>query len=144
MTTRRLRSYTELVQIHEFQNRFRYLRLHSQVGVANFGFDRYLNQAFYTSSQWRRIRNHVIARDMGRDLGIEGHEIFSKGAVHHMNPMQAEDLVAGDESVLDPEFLITVSLRTHNAIHFGDEKSLAPQLIVRRPGDTKLWLGVSW
>lgn len=141
MTSPRIRSYTELIRINEFQNRFRYLALHSQVGISNFGFDRYLNQAFYTSSQWRNLRNHVIARDMGRDLGMEGYEILTKGAVHHMNPMTVEALVDGDESVLDPEFLITVSMRTHNAIHFGNEKLIRPVLVERRPGDTKLWLG---
>lgn len=144
MTTPRIKSYTDLIQIPEFQNRFRYLRLRSQVGVANFGYDRWLNQAFYTSSEWRRIRNHVIARDRGCDLGVEGHEIFSKGAVHHMNPMTVDDITHGEEFILDPEYLITVSLRTHNAIHFGDERLLTPAMVVRRPGDTKLWLGEQW
>ncbi len=133
------RSYTQLRLIRDFRERFRYLRLFSQVGMSTFGFDRYLNQRFYTSPEWRQARNEVIARDRGCDLGVEGYEIYDRILIHHMNPMTMDELVQGDEVILDPEFLITVSHRTHNAIHFGDEKLLQPTMIVRRPGDTKLW-----
>ncbi len=139
MGTKRIRCYTELAQIHDFRGRYEYLRLRGSVGSATFGFDRYLNQRFYTSAEWRQVRNHVIARDRGCDLGVEGYEIFDRIAIHHMNPMTIDEIVAGDERILDAEFLITVSRRTHNAIHFGDEKLLVTPLVVRRPGDTKLW-----
>jgi hypothetical protein len=135
----RLRSYTELREIPDFRGRYRYLRMNSSIGVPTFGFDRYLNQAFYTSGEWRNIRSIVIARDRGCDLGIEGCDIYDRIAIHHMNPMTVPEVLHRDEMILDPEFLITVSHRTHNAIHFGDERLLASPLIVRRPGDTKLW-----
>jgi hypothetical protein len=135
----RTRCYTELIQIHDFAGRYRYLRLSASVGVATFGFDRYLNQRFYTSSEWRHVRNLVIARDNGCDLGVPDHEIYDRIAIHHMNPMTADEIVQGDEGIFDTEFLITVSHVTHNAIHYGDEKLLVKPLISRRPGDTKLW-----
>lgn len=121
------------------EERFKYLALHGQVGDITFGFDRYLNQSFYTSAQWRNIRNHVIVRDNGCDLGIEGYDIHDRIYVHHMNPMNTENIVDGDSSILDPEFLIVVTHRTHNAIHYGDERLLSRGPIERRPGDTKLW-----
>ena len=134
-----LRTYTKLSEISDFIERFRYLRLSSPIGGETFGYDRYLNQAFYTSYYWRRVRIEVIARDSGCDLGLEGHEIYDKIAVHHMNPMTALDIVHGNQEIINPEYLITVSQVTHNAIHFGDEKSLIPPLVARRPGDTRLW-----
>lgn len=133
------RSYSELARLKTFDERFRYLSLRGQVGESTFGYDRYINQQFYTSYEWRRIRQHVIARDLGLDLGITGYEIFDKPIIHHMNPMTAEDITHGDPSILDPEFLITVSHNTHNAIHYGDERLLPQPLVDRRPGDTKLW-----
>lgn len=135
----RTRSYTELMQYGTFLERYRYLRLSASIGVQTFGFDRYLNQMFYRSAEWRHIRNIVIDRDHGCDLGIEGHEIYDRLHIHHMNPMTVDSIVQGEDSIFDPEFLITVSLRTHNAIHFGDERQLAAPPVVRRPGDTKLW-----
>lgn len=135
----RIRTYTELSRIAGFKERYRYLRLSSPIGIATFGFDRILNQKFYTSAEWRNIRNVVIARDYGRDLGIEGYEIQRRIEVHHMNPMTVEEVVHREEQILDPEFLISVSQRTHNAIHFGDESTLPSAPVVRRPGDTKLW-----
>lgn len=135
----RIRSYSQLMQIDDFYERFRYLRLRSPIGVPVFGFDRYLNQAFYTSAEWRQIRNHVVARDRGCDLGMDDYPIFDRVSVHHMNPMTVDSVVQRDLDNLDPEFLITVSHRTHNAIHFGDEHLLRSPMIVRRPGDTKLW-----
>lgn len=135
----RIRTYSELRTINTFTERFRYLSLQGQVGKQTFGFDRWMNQMFYTSREWRQLRHHVIARDNGCDLGIEDHDIFERAIIHHMNPMTTDDLVHGNDDVLDPEFLITTTHKTHNAIHYGDE-SLLPKLVVqRRPGDTKLW-----
>jgi hypothetical protein len=133
------RSYTELRRIKSFAQRYDYLRLKSQVGVATFGFERYLNQRFYTSVQWRHVRNEVIARDRGCDLGVEGYEIYDRVIIHHMNPITVDDIGSDDASILDPEFLITVSHATHNAVHYGDANLLVKPLISRRPGDTKLW-----
>jgi hypothetical protein len=135
----KIRSYTELCQIEEFSERYKYLRLHAPVGGETFGFDRYLNQRFYTSREWRDVRNEVITRDRGCDLGVKGYEIYDRIAIHHMNPMSVDEIVHGSDRIVDPEYLILVSLRTHNAIHFGDEKLLRAPLVVRRPGDTKLW-----
>jgi hypothetical protein len=134
-----VRSYSELRRLDTLEERFRYLALRGEVGRATFGFDRYLNQQFYTSRQWRHIRNHVIARDVGRDLGIDGYEIHDRIYIHHMNPMTVDDITSGDPRILDPEFLISVTHKTHNAIHYGDEGLLAKPLAERIPGDTKLW-----
>lgn len=135
----RMRTYSQLCQIDGFKERYAYLRLHSQIGIETFGWDRWLNQQFYRSAEWRHIREFVIARDRGCDLGLEGFEIYDRPSVHHMNPMTVDALVHGSDTVIDPEFLITVSHRTHNAIHFGDERLLAAPLVARRPGDTRLW-----
>ena len=133
------RSYFELRRLHTFEERFEYLSLKSSVGASTFGFDRYLNQQFYTSVQWRQVRDKVIVRDEGMDLGVDGYEIFDKIIIHHMNPMTIESIERGDPSVLDPDFLITTTHRTHNAIHFGDKSLLAIPLVPRRSGDTRLW-----
>jgi hypothetical protein len=138
MTTR-IRTYSELRRRDTLEDRFKYLALHGQVGDITFGFDRYLNQEFYRSAEWRNIRNHVIVRDNGCDLGIEGYDIHDRVYIHHMNPMNVRDIVDGDPKILDPEFLIVVTHRTHNAIHYGDESLLPRPLVERRPGDTKLW-----
>lgn len=135
----RLKTYSELSRIQSFEERYRYLALNGEVGRSTFGFDRHINQRFYTSTQWKQIRHHVIARDLGCDLGIEGYEIHEAVLIHHMNPMTAADIVHGDSSILDPEFLICTTHRTHNAIHYGDEKLLPKPFVPRRPGDTKLW-----
>lgn len=133
------RTYSKLVRLETFEERYRYLALKGRVGESTFGFDRHINQRFYTSRQWRQLRHEIIARDMGCDLGVEGYEIFSGLYIHHMNPMSLQDIIHGDESILNPEYLITVSHRTHNAIHYGDE-SLLPKIFVERsPGDTTLW-----
>ncbi len=134
-----MKSYSELIRLHTFEDRYRYLALRGVVGDSTFGFDRYMNQQFYTSTQWRQIRHYVIARDEGCDLGISGYEIFNRLVIHHMNPMTSENIAHGDEDILDPEFLITTTHRTHNAIHYGDEKLLPRPLVERRRGDTKLW-----
>lgn len=134
-----IRRYRELHGIESFEDRYKYLALRGTVGDTTFGFDRYLNQRFYTSAEWRKLRQHVIYRDNACDLGVEGREIHSKIIIHHMNPMTVGDIVHREEAILDPEFLITTTLRTHNAIHYGDEHLLSRAPVVRRPGDTKLW-----
>lgn len=134
-----IRTHRELTRLKTFEERFEYLKLRGQVGKSTFGYDRYINQAFYRSSEWRRVRNLVIARDEGLDLGVTGYEIFDRPIIHHMNPMGLEDLVSGDDDILNPEYLVCVSHRTHNAIHYGDESLLPRPLVERRPGDTRLW-----
>lgn len=131
--------YSELRRLDTFEERFRYLALRGSVGRSTFGFDRWLNQRFYTSREWRHVRTYVISRDNGMDLGVDGYEIHSRLLIHHINPIEPSDIVHGDEDLLDPEFLITTSHQTHNAIHYGDERQLPRPLAVRRPGDTKLW-----
>lgn len=133
------RTYSELIRFDTFEERYRYLALRGSVGHSTFGFDRYLNQKFYRSRQWNQLRHHVIARDEGCDLGIEGYDIHSKLLIHHMNPLNRQDLLHVDDSLFDPEFLITTTLQTHNAIHYGDERQLPRPLTVRQDGDTKLW-----
>lgn len=133
------RTYSELIRQSAFEDRYNYLALRGEVGASTFGFDRYINQQFYTSRQWRQLRHHVIARDNGCDLGVDGYEIFNKVIIHHMNPMTAEDLLHGNDDILDPEFLITTSHQTHNAIHYGDATLLPRVYKERRPGDTRLW-----
>lgn len=134
-----IRTYSEFRKNSTLEERYEYLALRGQVGASTFGFDRYINQLFYRSAEWRRIRDHVIVRDNGCDLGVEGYEIHDRIYIHHMNPMTAEAIENGDPSILDPEFLISATLRTHNAVHYGDEKQLSRPPVERRPGDTKLW-----
>jgi hypothetical protein len=134
-----VRRYSELKRLETLEERFRYLALHGRVGDMTFGFDRYINQQFYTSREWRRVRDIVIVRDNGCDLGVEGYDIHDRIYIHHMNPMKVSEIVEGDASILDPEFLIAVTHRTHNAIHYGDEGQLLRPFVERRPGDTKLW-----
>lgn len=134
-----IRTYSQLKSYSSFEERFEYLKLSGAVGQATFGFERYMNQQFYRSKQWRDIRHVVIARDEANDLGIPGYEIFDRPIVHHMNPMMPDDLIHGEEDILNPEYLITVTHLTHNAIHYGDGSQLAKPLVERRPGDTRLW-----
>jgi len=133
------RSYYELRKLRTFEERFEYLKLRGSVGSSTFGFDRYMNQRFYASRQWKHIRDAAIARDEGLDLGMEGYEIFDKVIVHHMNPMTIEDLDKGRESVLDLDELVCTTHQTHNAIHYGDASLLRQPFVERRPGDTQLW-----
>lgn len=135
----RTRSYSELRQLQTFDERFAYLSLRGEVGEATFGFDRWINQQFYRSREWMQVRDQVIIRDNGCDLGVPGYNIRSRLLVHHMNPVTPEALISGEEWVLDPDFLITTTHRTHNAIHYGDNSLLVKPPIDRRPGDTKLW-----
>lgn len=134
-----IRSYSELVKLGTFEERFEYLKLSGSVGIATFGHDRYLNQALYCSEKWKKTRRYVIIRDEGCDLGIDSMEIQGKIIIHHMNPISIRDIESGDSSVFDPEFLICTSFRTHNAIHYSDESLLPKDPIIREPGDTKLW-----
>lgn len=133
------KSYSKLIQLATYEERFKYLSLRGQVGEATFGFDRYLNQGFYRSAEWRSIRRDVIARDNGCDMAVEGYGIHDRIYIHHLVPMRVEDLRHGADWVLDPEFLVCVTHRTHNAIHYGTESLLPRALVQRRPGDTKLW-----
>ena len=134
-----IRRYSELRHIHTFEERFEYLKLNGSVGRETFGFDRYINQRFYTSKEWRDIRHYVIARDLGLDLGAEGYEINSRILIHHMNPIVVDDILHKNDDILDPEFLITTCHNTHNAIHYGDSSLLPKPLVERSRGDTKLW-----
>lgn len=133
------RCYSELKQFTSFVDRFRYLRIGGIVGELTFGFDRYLNQTLYKTGRWRSIRDEVILRDDGCDLGIPGMLIDGKVIVHHMNAITLEDIQEGREWVFDPEFLICVSLDTHNAIHYGDENLLPKLPEERKPNDTCPW-----
>lgn len=133
------RSYLELRRMKTFEERYLYLRLGGVLGERTFGFDRWINQRFYKSHEWKRVRNQVITRDNGCDLGIEGYEIYSGLLVHHMNPISLDDLEQGEDWIIDPNFLITTSLQTHNAIHYGDESLLPRGPIKREAGDTTLW-----
>lgn len=135
----RTRCYSELAEIDSFEERYEYLRLGGEVGRATFGFDRYIGQAFYASPEWRHARRLVIVRDSGCDLGVEGHEIHDGLLVHHINPLDLNDILGREEWILEPEFLITTTQKTHNAIHYGDRSLLPTQLVERAPGDTKLW-----
>lgn len=133
------KSYYELSRFQTFEERFEYLQVNSVVGASTFGHERFLNQEFYRSREWKDARNYVIARDNGCDLGIPGFEIYDRIIVHHMNPMSPDVIEHGDPSILDPEYLISVTHSTHNAIHFGD-KSLLPQPFVERsPNDHMPW-----
>lgn len=135
-----IRTYSELCRIHSYEDRFNYLKLQGSVGRATFGFDRYLNQKFYKSAEWKHIRDIVIIRDMGCDMGCADHEIGGRIIIHHMNPMSVEDLEHNPGLLLDPEFLICVSHETHNAIHYGDDSIVKKYDITdRHPNDTKLW-----
>ena len=135
----RIRTYNELVQYHSYEDRFRYLKLNGVVANETFGFDRYLNQRFYKSAEWRRVRDQVIIRDNGCDLGIPGREIFGTIIVHHMNPISIEDIEKNPEILFDPNYLICVSHDTHNAIHYGTEIPKSSEPIIRTPNDTCPW-----
>ena len=134
-----IRTYTDLSAIPDYEARFRYLQLNGRVGSDTFGFDRYLNQRFYRSREWKRIRDFVIARDNGCDLGIPGREIYGKILIHHMNPLIPEDVMNATDFLLNPEYLITTTHNTHNAIHYGDKDLLMLDPVERRPNDTCPW-----
>lgn len=134
-----IRRYSELVTLPTFEERFRYLKLGGRIGEETFGFDRYLNQIFYRSPRWLSVRDRVILRDNGCDLGMEDRPIYGKIIVHHMNPITIEDIEKESEFLLDPEYLICTVLNTHNAIHYGDESLLMLNPIQRTKNDTCPW-----
>ena len=134
-----LRTYTELASLQTFEERYRYLRLSGRVGEDTFGFDRFMNQKFYRSPEWKRVRDEVIVRDDGCDLGIEDRLIHGKILIHHMNPITEYDVRYMTDIMLNPEYLICVSHNTHNAIHYGDENLLIKDPIIRTPNDTCPW-----
>ena len=134
-----IRTYSELIKIPTFKDRFEYLRLDGKVGEETFGFDRYLNQIFYKSPEWKAARDFVIIRDQGCDLAMEGHEIFGRILVHHMNPIRIEDIVNRSKYLLDPEYLICTIKNTHDAIHYGDGSLLITGPIERTKNDTCPW-----
>ena len=135
----RIRTYSELIEFVTFKERYEYLALHGEVGQTTFGSERWINQRFYSSNEWRRLRDHVIVRDGACDLGIEGREIHTRLLVHHMNPIDQADIAFGTRRALDPDYLICVSHPTHNAIHYGDSSLLQVEYVPRSAGDTKLW-----
>ncbi len=136
----KIRTYSELMSLPTFEERFEYLRLDGAVGESTFGFDRYLNQIFYQRShEWKSIRDFVIVRDNGCDLGVDGYEIHSRVLVHHMNPITIKDLERESEFLLNPDYLITTTHNTHNAIHYGNTNLLIRNPIVRTKNDTCPW-----
>ena len=139
MSMTNIRTYSELITIPTFRGRYEYLKLKGLVGQETFGYDRYLNQVFYKSREWMDIRDYVIVRDNGCDLGIPGHEISERILIHHMNPITKEDILRRSEFLLDPEYLISTIKLTHDAIHYGDEHLLMDEPIARTKNDTCPW-----
>lgn len=135
----RIKRYSELTYYNTFDERLDYLQLEGAVGRATFGFDRHINQRFYTSHEWQRVREYVIFRDNGCDLGIPGYEIHVGPLIHHINPMSVDDILNREAWILDPEFLIMTTHDTHNAIHFGGNNPYPKVVAERAPNDTKLW-----
>ena len=135
-----IKTYSELCKLKTFKERFEYLRLDGQVGKDTFGFDRIFNQKFYTSAEWRALRDHIIVRDNGCDLGVPGHEIYGqKIIIHHLNPITIDDLIKPSDYLTNPEYLITTIHNTHNAIHYGDDSLLITAPIERSKHDTCPW-----
>ena len=140
MNRKIIRTYSELIQLETFEERFEYLRLDGMVGKDTFGFDRYLNQLFYNSLEWKQIRNFVISRDCGCDLGVMDHEIYGKVLIHHMNPLTKDDIINKTDYLLNPEYLICVSFETHQAIHYGNNNYINDNIpIQRKKNDTCPW-----
>ena len=134
-----MKTYSELILLPTFKERFEYLKLSGVVGRDTFGFDRYLNQQFYRTSEWKKVRDAVIIRDNGCDLGVEGYEIYDRIMIHHMNPITANDILKHSDWILDPNQLICTSFRTHNAIHYGDISLIDTKPTIRKPNDTCPW-----
>lgn len=134
-----IRTYSELITFPTFEERFKYLQLEGSVGKDTFGYDRYLNQLFYKTAEWKRLRRDLIIRDNGCDLGIEGHEIYGRIIIHHLNPITKDDIVSRTEYLLNPDFLICTTHNTHNAIHYGDESLLITSPVERSKNDTCPW-----
>lgn len=140
-TMTKTRTYSELIQLETFEERLEYLRLYGKVGEDTFGFDRWLNQKFYTSYEWRKLRNDIIARDMGCDLAIPGFEITGKVLIHHMNPISIDDILNKTDLLLNPEFLICTCKNTHDIIHYGNRDIILynKSIVTRRKNDTCPW-----
>lgn len=134
-----IKTYSELILLPTFEERFKYLQLNGRVGDDTFGFDRYINQKFYRSAEWKRIRDHIIIRDNGCDLAADGYEIHGRILIHHMNPITISDIKFSTEYLMNPDYLICVTHNTHNAIHYGDEKQIITGPIVRTKNDTCPW-----
>lgn len=134
-----IKTYSEVIALPTFEDRFNYLQLKGRVGQETFGYDRYLNQILYNSYEWRKFRREIIVRDNGCDLACEGHDINDKALIHHINPIRVEDIINRNPIVFDPENVITTILSTHNAIHYGDENLLIISPIERRQNDTCPW-----
>ena len=134
-----IRTYSELITIPTFEERFEYLQLKGSVGKDTFGYNRYLNQVLYRSHEWKRLRNQIIIRDGGCDLACDGYDINSKVLIHHLNPITVEDVLARSRKVFDPNNLVCVSHNTHNAIHYGDVDLLVTGPIIRTKNDTCPW-----
>ena len=134
-----IRTYSELITIPTFEERFEYLQLKGSVGKDTFGYDRYLNQALYRSPEWKRLRNQIIIRDGGCDLACDGYDIYDKVLIHHLNPITVEEVLARSRKVFDPDNLVCVSHNTHNAIHYGDMDLLVTGPIIRTKNDTCPW-----
>lgn len=134
-----IRRYSELKRLKTFEERFEYLKLNGQVANETFGFDRFMNQIFYRSSEWKQLRNQIFIRDNGCDLGCKGYDIHGKFIIHHMNPLSVDDITDQTDILLNPEFLITTRLITHNALHYGSLDKLPKDPIERRPNDTCPW-----
>lgn len=139
MNTKIIRTYSELITLPTFEERYQYLKLGGKVGEDTFGFDRYINQVFYKSAEWRSVRDYVIIRDGGCDLGIPDREIYGKILVHHMNPIRQEDIIQRSKYLLDPEYLICTVKNTHDAIHYSDESLLILEPVERTKNDTCPW-----
>lgn len=135
----KIRTYDELKDILTFEERFEYLKLNGSVGKSTFGFDRYLNQILYKSDKWKKTRQQVILRDNGCDLGLDGYDIYKGIIIHHMNPISIEEVERRDPIIFDTNYLICCSLKTHNAIHYGNLDKIDNKIIERKSGDTKLW-----
>ena len=134
-----IRTYSELITIPTFEERFEYLQLKGSVGKDTFGYDRYLNQVLYRSPEWKSLRNQIIIRDGGCDLACDGYDIYGKVLIHHLNPITVEDVLARSRKVFDPDNLVCVSHSTHNAIHYGDVDLLVTGPIIRTKNDTCPW-----
>ena len=134
-----IKTYSELSSLSSFDDRFDYLYLGNGVGEDTFGSKRYLNQKFYTSSEWKDVRRFVALRDNGCDLGVVGYDIPTFGIVHHINPMVADDIINRESWILDPEYLVLTTHKTHNELHFGGRSTLIPVVLERKPNDTLLW-----
>lgn len=135
----KVRTYSELITLPTFEERFKYLQLSGSVGADTFGFDRYLNQIFYKSKEWKNLRNQIIIRDNGCDLAVEGYDIYERVIIHHMNPITKDDVLNRSDILMNPEYLICTTHSTHNAIHYGNEEPLPRAPIVRTPNDTCPW-----